>query len=155
MSEKLSKYVALSEVTRSDNAKRLGIDNTPTDEHKDNLKLVCSEVFDKVREHFGKPIGISSGYRSKALNDATPGSSNKSHHCTGHALDIDADIFGGITNSKIFNYIKDNLEFNQLIWEFGNTANPDWVHVSYVKGNNKKQILKAVKRNGKTLYEIW
>lgn len=153
--EKLSKYVALSEVTRSDNAKRLGIDNTPTDEHKENLKLVCSEIFDKVREHFDKPIGISSGYRSKALNEATPGSSSKSHHCTGHALDIDADIFGGITNSEIFNYIKDNIEFNQLIWEFGNSSNPDWIHVSYVKGNNKKQILKAVKRNGKTIYEIW
>jgi len=153
--EKLSKYVSLSEVIRSDNAKRLGIDNNPIDEHKDNLKLVCSEVFDKVREHFEKPIGISSGYRSKALNDATPGASNKSHHSTGNALDIDADIFGGITNSEIFNYIKDNLEFNQLIWEFGNSSNPDWVHVSYVKGNNKKQILKAVKRNGKTIYEIW
>lgn len=155
MSEKLSKYVALSEVTRSDNAKRLGIDNAPTAEHKENLKLVCSEVFDKVREHFGKPIGISSGYRSKALNDVTPGASSKSHHSTGNALDIDADIFGGITNSEIFNYIKDNLEFNQLIWEFGNSSNPDWVHVSYVKGNNKKQILKAVKRNGKVIYEIW
>lgn len=153
--EKLSKYVALSEVTRSNNAKRLGIDNTPTDEHKENLKLVCLEIFDKIREHFDKPIGISSGYRSKALNDATPGSSSKSHHCTGQALDIDADIFGGLTNKQIFEYIHNNLEYNQLIWEFGDSANPDWVHASYVKGNNKKQTLRAFRRNGKVIYEIW
>lgn len=153
--EKLSKYVSLSEVTRSDNAKRLGISNNPTDEHKENLKLVCSEIFDKVREHFDKPIGISSGYRSKELNDATPGSSNKSHHCTGQALDIDADMFGGLTNKQIFEYIHNNLEYNQLIWEFGDSVNPDWVHASYVKGNNKKQTLRAFRRNGKVIYEIW
>ena len=98
---------------------------------------------------------ISSGYRSKALNDATPGASSTSDHSIGCAFDLDCDRFGGKKNSEIFNYIKDNLEFKQLIWEFGNSAEPDWVHVSYKKGANKKQILRAVKRNGKTIYEIW
>lgn len=155
MSEKLSKYVSLSEVVHSDNAKRLGIDNSPTPEHLENLKTLSAEVFDKVREFVGGPLFISSGYRSKALNDATPGASSTSDHSTGCALDLDCDRFGSKKNSEIFNYIKDNLEFKQLIWEFGNSAEPDWVHVSYKKGANKKQILRAVKRNGKTIYEIW
>lgn len=155
MSEKLSKYVSLSEVVHSDNAKRLNIDNNPTDEHLENLKTLSVEVFDKVREFVGGPLFISSGYRSEALNKATPGASKTSDHSTGCALDLDCDRFGGKKNSEIFNYIKDNLEFKQLIWEFGNSAEPDWVHVSYKKGANKKQILRAVKRNGKTIYEIW
>lgn len=155
MSEKLSKYVSLSEVVHSDNAKRLGIDNSPTAEHLENLKTLSVEVFDKVREFVGGPLFISSGYRSDALNKATPGASKTSDHSTGCALDLDCDRFGGKKNSEIFNYIKDNLEFKQLIWEFGNSVEPDWVHVSYKKGANKKQILRAVKRNGKTIYEIW
>ena len=155
MSEKLSKYVSLSEVVHSDNAKRLGIDNSPTEEHKENLKTLSVEVFDKVREFVGGPLFISSGYRSEALNKATPGASKTSDHSTGCALDLDCDRFGGKKNSEIFNYIKDNLEFKQLIWEFGNSVEPDWIHVSYKKGANKKQILRAVKRGGKTIYEIW
>lgn len=155
MSEKLSKYVSLSEVVHSDNAKRLKIDNNPTAEHLENLKTISVEVFDKVREFVSGPLFISSGYRSEALNKATPGASKTSDHSTGCALDLDCDRFGGKKNSEIFNYIKDNLEFKQLIWEFGNSVEPDWVHVSYKKGANKKQILRAVKRNGKTIYEIW
>lgn len=155
MSEKLSKYVSLSEVVHSDNAKRLGIDNTPTPEHLENLKTLSVEVFDKVREWVGGPLFISSGYRSKALNDATPGSSATSDHSIGCAFDLDCDRYGGKKNSEIFHFIKDHLEFKQLIWEFGNTSEPDWVHVSFKKGANKKQILRAVKRNGKTIYEIW
>jgi zinc D-Ala-D-Ala carboxypeptidase len=153
--EKLSKYVSLSEVVHSDSAKRLKIDNNPTDEHLENLKTLSVEVFDKVREFVGGPLFISSGYRSEALNKATPGASKTSDHSVGCALDLDCDRFEGKKNSEIFNYIKDNLEFKQLIWEFGNSAEPDWVHVSYKKGANKKQILRAVKRNGKTIYEIW
>lgn len=155
MSEKLSKYVSLSEVVHSDSAKRLKIDNNPTDEHLENLKTLSVEVFDKVREFVGGPLFISSGYRSEALNKATPGASKTSDHSVGCALDLDCDRFEGKKNSEIFNFIKDNLEFKQLIWEFGNSVEPDWVHVSYKKGANKKQILRAVKRNGKTIYEIW
>lgn len=149
---KLSKYVSLAEVTRSDTAKRKGIDNNPTPEHLENLKVICEEVFDKVREHFGVPIFISSGYRSAALNKAIGGSSTSDHN-NGRALDLDQDGHGnGVTNMDVFKFIKDNLDFDQLIYEFGTDKNPDWVHVGYRKGSNRKQVLKAVKSGGKTTY---
>jgi len=149
---KLSKYVSLAEVTRSDTAKRKGIDNSPTAEHLENLKVISEEVFDKVREYFGVPIFISSGYRSAALNKAIGGSSTSDHNL-GKALDLDQDGHGnGVTNADVFNYIKSNLDFDQLIWEFGTDKNPDWVHVGYRKGANRKQILKAVREGGKTKY---
>lgn len=133
-------------------AKRKGIDNSPTPEHLENLKVICSEVFDKVRVYFGVPLHISSAYRSDALNKAIKGSKS-SDHCNGRALDLDQDGHGnGVTNADVFNYIKDHLEFDQLIWEFGTDKNPDWVHVGYRKGANRKQILKAVKSGGKTSY---
>ena len=149
---KLSKYVSLAEVTRSDTAKRKGIDNSPTAEHLENLKVISEEVFDKVREYFGVPIFISSGYRSAALNKAIGGSATSDHNL-GRALDLDQDGHGnGVTNADVFNYIKSNLDFDQLIWEFGTDKNPDWVHVGYRKGANRKQILKAVREGGKTKY---
>lgn len=151
----LSENLSLAEVTKSSTAKRLGIDNNPTPEHLENLKLVAKHIFQPIREHFKKPINVSSGYRSKALNDATPGSSPTSQHCTGEALDLDQDEMNtGITNKMVFEYIKNNLNFDQLIWEFGNDQNPDWVHVSYEStGRQRKQILKAVRVNGKTTYK--
>lgn len=149
---KLSKYVSLAEVTRSDTAKRKGIDNSPTAEHQENLKVICEEVFDKVREYFGVPLFISSGYRSAALNKAIGGSATSDHNL-GRALDLDQDGHGnGVTNMDVFNYIKDNLEFDQLIYEFGTDKNPDWVHVGYRKEANRKQILRAIKEGGKTKY---
>lgn len=142
----------MAEVTRSDTAKRKGIDNTPTEEHLENLKVICEEVFDKVREYFGVPLFISSGYRSAALNKAIGGSKSSDHNL-GRALDLDQDGHGnGVTNADVFNYIKNNLEFDQLIWEFGTDKNPDWVHVGYRKGANRKQMLKAVREGGKTKY---
>jgi hypothetical protein len=110
-------------------------------------------VFEKIREHFGVPIHISSGYRSKELNKAVGGSAT-SQHCSGEAIDIDMDgSANGVTNAQVFNFIKDNIEFDQLIWEFGSDTNPDWVHVSYEStGKQRKQILKAVKSSGKTAY---
>lgn len=150
---KISKYVSISEVTSSDTAKRRGIDNSPTPEHLENLKVICTEVFDKVREHFDVPIYISSGYRSAALNKAIGGSATSDHN-NGKALDLDQDGKGnGVTNRQVFDYIKDNLEFDQLIWEFGSSQNPDWVHVGYRKGANRKQILRAIRNaSGKTVY---
>lgn len=150
----LSKHLSLNEVTTSGTAKRLGIDNTPTTEHLANLKLVAEKIFEPIREHFGKPIKVSSGYRSKALNEATPGASKTSQHSTGEALDLDQDgMTTGVTNKMVFEYIKNNLNFDQLIWEFGTDANPDWVHVSYEStGKQRKQILKAVRVNGSTKY---
>lgn len=149
---KLSNYVSLAEVTKSDTATRRGISNEPTPEHLENLKTICVEVFDKVRTHFGVPLFISSGYRSEALNKAIGGSKNSDHNL-GRALDLDQDGRGnGVTNMEVFEFIKDNLEFDQLIYEFGTTKNPDWVHVGYRKGANRKQVLKAIKLNGKTKY---
>jgi hypothetical protein len=147
----LSKHLSLAEIMRSETAKRKGISNMPTEEHLANFKLLAEKVFEPIREHFKVPIHISSGYRSKALNTAIKGSLS-SQHCTGEAIDIDMDGTS-ITNAQIFNYIKDNLNFDQMIWEFGTDKNPDWVHVSYEStGKQRKQILKAIKVNGKTSY---
>ena len=146
---KLSPHLDLSEIIRSDSAKRNGISNMPTPEHIENFKLLAEKIFEPIREHFCVPIRISSGYRSKELN-AKIGGSATSQHCKGQAVDIDMDGTS-LTNKQIFDYIKDNLPFDQLIWEFGNEENCDWVHVSYVP-NGRKQILKAFKMNGATKY---
>lgn len=147
----LSKNLSLAEVIRSETAKRKGISNMPTPEHIENFKKLAEKVFQPIREHFGVPIHLSSGYRSKALNEAVKGSSS-SQHCSGEAIDIDMDGTA-IKNVEIFNFIKDNLEFDQLIWEFGTDANPDWVHVSYEStGKQRKMILKAVKKGNATSY---
>ena len=122
----------------------------PTKEHIANFMLLAEKIFEPVREHFGVPIRISSGYRSKELNAITKGASTTSQHCKGQAIDIDMDGTS-LTNKQVFDYIKDNLPFDQLIWEFGNEENCDWVHVSYVP-NGRKQILKAFKMNGATKY---
>lgn len=149
---KISPNLNLAEITRSDTAKRHGIDNTPTAEHLENFKLLADKVFEPIREHFKTPIFISSGYRSKALNDFIKGSAS-SQHCTGQAIDIDMDGSNGeVTNRMVFDFIKNKLDFDQLIWEFGTDFNPDWVHVSYVKGKNRKQKLKAIRTSGKTTY---
>ncbi len=149
---KISTHLSLAEVTRSETAKRKGISNNPTAEHLENFKLLAENVFEKIRAHFGVPIHISSGYRSKELNDAI-GGSQTSQHSKGQAIDIDMDGSGdGVSNADVYNFIKDNIEFDQLIWEFGTDTNPDWVHVSYAEGKNRKQKLKAVKANGKTQY---
>jgi len=147
----LSKNLALSEVTRSETAKRRGISNMPTPEHIENFKKLAENVFQPIRDHFGVPIRISSGYRSKELNKAVGGSLS-SQHCKGEAIDIDMDGTT-VTNKQIFDFVKANVNFDQMIWEFGTDANPDWVHVSYNSdGAQRKQILKAVKAGGATKY---
>jgi hypothetical protein len=144
---KLSAHFALSEFTRSESAKREGLDNTPTAEHLENLKTLCEKVLEPIRLRFGS-INISSGYRGKMLNHFIGGSVS-SDHCVGRAADIDMDDSGtGVTNKEIFEYIKNNLEFDQLINEF----NYSWVHVGYRQGANRKQVLNAVKEGGKTVY---
>ena len=148
---KLSVHFSLAEFTRSESAKRHGVSNNPTPEHLENIKVLCEKVLEPIREHFAEPLNISSGYRSKALNHYI-GGSLKSQHCEGKAADIDQDGMVGATNTEIFNFIKDTLEFDQLIWEFGDNNKPDWVHVSYNKGANRKQVLRALKVNGKTVY---
>lgn len=151
----LSKNLSLKEVVKSNTATRLGIDNTPSDQAINNLKAIAEHVFQPLRDHFGRPVGISSGYRSPDLNKAIKGS-RKSQHMVGEALDIDADIYGGLSNKDIFDYIKDNLTFDQLIWEFGDDESPAWVHVSYKQNDiNRGRILRAHRDiNGQTYYSV-
>jgi hypothetical protein len=151
---KLSEHLELAELIRSESAKRQGISNMPTPEHIENFKLLAEKVFEPIRVNFRCPIHISSGYRSKELNKYIGGSAT-SQHCSGEAIDIDMDgSLQKVTNKMVFDYIKESLEFDQLIWEFGSDSNPDWVHVSYEStGKQRKQILKAKKVNGKTVYE--
>ena len=149
---KLSKNLSLAEVTKSATAKRQGIANEPNIDQLERLKAVAENIFQPIREEFMCPIFVSSGYRSEALNEAI-GGSKTSQHSKGEALDLDADVYGVITNADIFNFVLDRLEFDQLIWEFGTDENPDWVHVSFKKeGRNRMQVLKAVRVNGKTKY---
>jgi hypothetical protein len=150
----LSKYATLDECSRSVTASRLGIDNNPPLEVRDNLREICSKVFDPCREFVGGPLAIASGYRCPKLNKAV-GGSKTSEHMLGQALDIDCDTFGGKTNAELFYFIKENLDFNQLIWEFGTDKNPEWVHVSYSRLHNKKKVIKATKVKGKTIYTIF
>ena len=147
----ISKHISEKEATKSITALRLGIDNTPDGNILSNMKLLADNIFEPLREYVGGPIKINSMYRSEALNKAIGGSS-KSQHCDGKAFDID-DIYGHKTNAEMFNYIKDNLNFDQMIWEFGSVNNPDWIHVSYVsESSNRNKILKAVRDKGKTKY---
>ena len=151
---KLSKNLWLSEVTKSNTAIRRGIDNNPTELHIANLKYLAEKVFQPIREHFGCPIFVSSGYRSKALNEAI-GGSQRSFHSHGMALDLDMDGKSqNISNADIFNFIKDNLEYTELIWEFGNENKPDWVHVAIAKGREQEKNAKiAYREDGKTKYK--
>ena len=151
----LSKNLTLAEMTRSESAKRAGISNAPTKQHIENMRLLATNVFQPVRDHFKRPIHISSGYRSSELNASIKGASKTSQHSLGEAMDIDMDGTE-ITNKQVFDYIKNNLNFDQLIWEFGTDKNPDWVHVSFKSnGKQRKQILKAIKKNGKTTYSTY
>ena len=152
---KLSKNLSLAEVTKSNTAKRLGIDNIPDDWTTENLRKTAEHIFQPLRDAFRCPIYVSSGYRSAELNTAI-GGSRRSQHVEGRALDLDADVFGRCTNGDIFRWILNNLTFDQLIWEFGDDDNPDWVHVSFVHdGVNRGRCLKACRDDeGKTYYEV-
>jgi len=150
---KLSNNLSVKEVTKSNTAKRFGIDNRPTIEHLQNLKAIALNIFQPARNHFKKPIFVSSGYRSEDLNEKI-GGSKTSQHSKGQALDLDAHTFGGLTNKELFDFISEHLEFDQIIWEFGTDEEPDWVHVSYVSsGINRGEYLKAYKANGITKYK--
>lgn len=146
----ISEHISLKEAIRSNTAKRLGIDNMPNNETLVTMQITAEHIFEPIRNKFNEPIYISSFYRCPELNTAI-GGSTRSQHCKGEAIDID-DVYSKATNADFFNYIKESLEFDQLIWEFGNDEQPDWVHVSYNLGKNRMRILKAVKQNGRTQY---
>lgn len=148
---RISKHISLRESIESYTAKRLGINNTPSDYHITNMVGIAENIFEPLRSWVGGPIKISSFFRSGDLNRAISGSKS-SQHCEGRAMDID-DTYGHKTNAEMYEYIKENLDFDQLIWEFGDDNNPDWVHVSYVSPEeNRRRCLKAERVNGKTTY---
>lgn len=153
---KLSEHLDLVEVTRSTDAKRFGIKNEPTAEHLDNLKKLAENIFEPIRKHFGVPIFVSSGYRSSKLNKAIGGTKN-SQHLLGQALDLDMDASkSGVTNKMVFDYIKNNLNFDQLIFEYGTKDAPDWVHVSFnPNGKQRNQVLRAKRVAGKPKYQTY
>lgn len=143
----ISEHLTLAEAIRSESAKRNGISNMPSPEHIANLKQLAENIFEPIRANFRCPILISSGYRSKELN-AKIGGSKTSQHCFGQAIDIDMDgTPNGVTNKMVFDFIKDKLPFDQLIWEFGTDENPDWVHCSY-SDRHRKQVLRAIRKDG-------
>ena len=151
--EKISKHITYKEAVRSNTALRLNINNIPNDYEISNMVGIASNVFEPLREYVGGPIKINSMFRSEALNRAIGGSS-RSQHCQGRAIDLD-DTFGHKTNAEMFNYIKNNLNFDQLIWEFGDDTNPDWIHVSFVSNDeNRGRVLQAKIINGKKTYKI-
>lgn len=162
--ENISNNITYKEATKSNTAKRYGIDNSPNDFQLQNMKLVAEKCFQPLREWYKKAIGVSSFMRSKALNEhkAIRGSKTSQHmqglysELEEGAIDIDADIFdNGITNAEIFNWLKDNVEFDQLIWEYGTDEEPAWVHVSFRKGANRKKLMAAKKNSaGRTCYEV-
>ena len=149
----ISKHISYKEGVYSTTALRRGINNTPNDEQLNNMELIAEEIFEPLRTYVGGPIKINSFFRSPELNTAI-GGSKTSQHCKGQAMDID-DTFGRMTNAEMYHWIKEHLDFDQMIWEFGDDDNPNWVHVSYVgPGENRKRCLKAYKEKGKTKYKV-
>ena len=150
---KISKHISYKEGVYSITADRLGIDNTPSAYHLQNMELLAEKIFEPLRKYVNGPIAINSFYRCDELNTAIGGSS-QSQHCEGRAIDID-DTYGYMSNKEMYEYIKNNLDFDQIIWEFGDDNNPNWVHVSYVDHDfNRQRCLKAYKENGKTKYKV-
>ena len=149
----ISQHISYKEGTRSTTAIRRGIDNTPNKEQLDNMRLIAEKIFEPLRAHIGGPIKINSFFRCPELNTAI-GGSKTSQHCKGQAIDID-DTYGKATNAEMYYFTKDHLDFDQIIWEFGDDDNPAWVHISYVSPEeNRNRCLKAYKENGKTKYKV-
>ena len=151
--ENISKHITYAEAIHSNTAKRRGIDNTPSPVHVETMKVTAAKIFEPLREFVGGPIKVTSMYRSPALNEAI-GGSKTSQHMKGQAMDLD-DVYGFKTNAEMYHWIKENLNFDQMIWEFGTDTNPNWIHVSYVNDeDNRNRCLKAYKENGKTKYKV-
>jgi len=146
----LSPNFTLAEMTKSETALRHDMDNTPGEQEIAALKLLCEKVLQPVRDHYGKGVKVNSGFRHPEVN-AKVGGSKTSDHCRGQAADIEIP---GVANAELAEWIRDNLEFRQLILEFYTPGIPDsgWVHVSYVAEDNKKQVMTATKKDGKTVY---
>jgi len=150
---KISDHITYAEAIHSQTAKRKGIDNTPNPNQIEAMKVLAEKVFEPLREWVGGPIKVNSFFRSPELNTAI-GGSKTSQHCKGQAIDID-DVYGYKTNSDMYHWVKENLNFDQMIWEFGTDTQPNWIHISYVsEDNNRNRCLKAYKDDmGRTKYK--
>jgi hypothetical protein len=149
----ISKHISNKEGVYSRTAIRRNLDNTPNEEQLANMKVLANKIFEPLRIYVNGPIKINSFFRSPELNTAIGGSRN-SQHCRGQAIDLD-DTFGEMTNAEMYKFIKAHMDFDQLIWEFGDNNNPAWVHVSYVSSEeNRNRCLKAYKKNGLTKYKV-
>jgi len=147
----ISKHISYHEGTYSQTGVRRDLDNTPDDSQLKRMEEVAENLFEPLREWVGGPIKINSFFRGEPVNTAI-GGSRKSQHMKGQAIDID-DTFGHKTNAEMYHYVKDNLDFDQLIWEFGTDKNPNWLHISWVSHRpNRKKLTVAKKVNGKTRY---
>ena len=144
--KKFSKHISWKEATGSATAKKLEIDNTPNDEQLNNMQDLAEDLFEPLRERVGEPILINSFFRCEELNKAISGSATTSQHIKGCAIDLDATK---ISNCELFYIIKNEFEFDKLIWELGDDNNPAWIHVSYVKGNNRGLVYQAKRKEGK------
>ena len=147
---KLTKNFTLAEMTKSDTALRLGLENEPDDQQLSALTTLCEKVLQPVRDYYGMGVKVNSALRTLPVNRAI-GSSDNSHHVRGMAADIEIP---SIPNAELAEWIVENLEFTQCILEFYTPGVPDsgWVHVSYVPEDLRKQVLTATKQNGKTVY---
>jgi len=149
----ISKHISLKEGVFSQTATRRDLDNTPNEEQLENMKLIGEKVFEPLREWVGGPIKINSFFRGLPLNTAI-GGAKSSQHMKGQAMDID-DTFGHATNAEMYKWVKENLDFDQMIWEFGTDKNPNWVHISYVSPEkNRNRCLLAYKEKGRSKYKV-
>ena len=149
----ISDHITYAEAIHSNTAKRKGIDNTPSETQVEAMKLLAEKVFEPLREWVGGPIKVNSFFRSEALNEAIGGSAT-SQHCKGQAIDID-DVYGKKTNAEMYHWIQMNLDYDQMIWEFGTDTQPNWINVSYVsEEKNRNKCLKAYKEHGRTKYKV-
>ena len=147
----LTKNFTLSEMTKSDTALRLGLENEPDEQQLAALQTLCEKVLQPIRDYFGMGVKVNSALRTLPVNRAI-GSSDNSHHVRGMAADIEIP---SIPNAELAEWIVENLDFTQVILEFYTPGIPDsgWVHVSYVPEDLRKQVLTAMKENGKTVYK--
>lgn len=151
MMPNISENITYAEATVSNKAKQLGISNSPNERELKAMKLLAEKVFEPLRKWYGKPIQVTSFFRSAKINKAIGGvqrGNTVSQHTKGEAMDIDTTS----DNRKLFDYINGNLPFDQLIWENGDDNAPGWIHVSYSEVRNRKQVLRAVRNGGKTVY---
>jgi len=150
---KISDHITYAEAIHSNTAKRKSIDNTPNEAQVEAMKLLAEKIFEPLRKWVGGPIKVNSFFRSETLNEAIGGAAS-SQHCKGQAIDID-DVYGRKTNADMYHWIQMNLDYDQMIWEFGTDMQPNWIHVSYVsEEKNRNKCLKAYKEHGRTKYKV-